>query len=220
MATKQVEQIRLGRQLRQEQILEEATRIIGELGYHGFSIQELARRCRITNAGLLYYFPSKDDLLLALLQHRVERDTAALAWLQDEVEARGRRTVGAVKLALRAVVQRSITQPEIVRFYAVLRGEALHHSHPAHSFFVQRINSSLETFTGMLSGQVTRARSKARQLLALMMGLEDQWLRGGQQLDLLKEWDLASNAILPEQEEQRAAAPQLAIRRKRAVRSR
>jgi AcrR family transcriptional regulator len=71
---------RLNAKLRQEQILEEATRSIAQSGYHGFSIQEVAERCRITNAGLLYYFGSKDQLLIALLQHRVSRDTAALAW--------------------------------------------------------------------------------------------------------------------------------------------
>jgi len=53
--------------LRREQILDETIRILGEQGYHGFTIQELAKRCGLSNAGLLYYFGSKDLLLIAVL---------------------------------------------------------------------------------------------------------------------------------------------------------
>jgi len=49
-------------EVRREQILEEAISILGRLGYHGFTIHELAERCGLSNAGLLYHFPSKDQL--------------------------------------------------------------------------------------------------------------------------------------------------------------
>ena len=53
--------------VRRSQIVDEAIRIIGEYGYYGFTVQALAERCQLSNAGLLHYFGNKDDLLLALL---------------------------------------------------------------------------------------------------------------------------------------------------------
>lgn len=55
-------------------ILDEAIQIIGEQGYRGSSINDLAKRCGLTTAGLLHHFGSKDGLLIALLEERDRRD--------------------------------------------------------------------------------------------------------------------------------------------------
>src|ERR1700741_2401727 len=68
--------------LRRKQFLAEAARIIGERGYFGFGLQELAERCRVTKAGLLHHFGSKDQLLVELLQERDRRDSILIASLQ------------------------------------------------------------------------------------------------------------------------------------------
>lgn len=189
---------RLSAELRQEQILEEATKFIAQRGYHGFSLQELAERCRITIAGLLYYFGSKDRLLIALLQHRVSRDTVALTWLRGESDTGKDSPLKSVVRSLHAIVERNVTQPEIVRFYAVMRAEALNRGHPAREFFISRETYHVRLYTKMLVvAHVPQPESTARQLLALMMGLEEQWLREDQSFDLLKEWDRGAAKLLP-----------------------
>jgi len=175
----------------------EATRIIAERGYLGFSLKELAHRCQLTNAGVLHYFPSKDDVLLALLQYRVSQDKAALAWLSREGKSPHDLTLPSVYNVLRSIMERSTTQPDIVRFYAVIRAEALHKNHPARKFFLLREAATLDIFEEMLAPHVRSARSKARQVAALMMGLEDQWLHEGQSFDLVKEWDRGAALLLP-----------------------
>ena len=47
---------------RRARILEAATEIIGVRGYHAFVLQDLAKRCGLTNGGLLYHFTSKEQL--------------------------------------------------------------------------------------------------------------------------------------------------------------
>ena len=61
-------------EVRREQILDEAIRIIGQRGYYGFTVQELAQRCGLTNGGLLYHFGSKEQLLIAVLEERNRRN--------------------------------------------------------------------------------------------------------------------------------------------------
>lgn len=51
-----------------EKIIELAMQFIRASGYHGFSYSDIATRLRIRNAAIHYYFPSKCDLGLAVLQ--------------------------------------------------------------------------------------------------------------------------------------------------------
>jgi AcrR family transcriptional regulator len=190
---------RLDPEVRREQILDEAIRIIGRRGYYGFSIQELAQRCQLTNAGLLYYFGSKDQLLIALLQDRDRRDAEAVAsvvGLAGHKSAHGKITLKTVFELLSAIVKRNTHQPELVRLYAVLRAEALNQEHPARDYFASREATTLDVFARMIAPHVAQPRSTARQLLAFMAGLEDQWLRAEQSFNLVAEWNRGVVKIL------------------------
>jgi AcrR family transcriptional regulator len=192
--------VRLDAALRREKILDEAILLVGRRGYHGFSIQELAQRCNLTNAGLLYYFGSKERLLIDLLESRDRRDAAAVSSMVGlKPSDGGRATVTFEKTVevLHAIVARNCTQPEIVRLYAVLQSEALDSAHPAHDYFVRREARVIEAFTKMLAPHVDRPRSTVRHLLGLLNGLEQQWLRANMAFDLVAEWDSAVAALLP-----------------------
>ena len=191
---------RLDGEVRREQILNEALRIIAERGYNGFSIQELANRCGLTNAGLLHYFGSKDRLLIALLEDRDRRDAeaiASIAGFAKEIKTPSELGLSTVVKLLRAIVERNCTQPEIVRLYAVLRAEALNKAHPARDYFITRDAATLGVFAWMVTAHVREPLSTARQLLALMGGLEEQWLRVNQGFDLVAEWDRGVAQLLP-----------------------
>lgn len=185
---------------RRDQILEETARIIGERGYHGFGIQELAQRCGLTKQGLLHYFPSKDQMLIAMLRDRDRQDQLAVTALTDlalphpgtEPPSRAR-----IVAALHAIVERNSMRPAIVRLYAMLRGEALNPDHPAHAHFRAWETATLDRFTQILAGHSPAPRSTARQLFALMTGLELQWLRDDLAFDMIAEWERGVAGLLP-----------------------
>ena len=52
---------------RRAQLLAQTLRIVGERGYYGFGLQELADRCGLTKPGLLHHFGTKEQLLIAVL---------------------------------------------------------------------------------------------------------------------------------------------------------
>lgn len=94
---------------------------------------------------------------------------------------------------------RNSTQPELVRLYTVLRSEALYREHPAHEYFRARDQRTVDAFTSMVAGLglADEPRSTARQLLAAMGGLEEQWLRFPDEFNLVTEWDRVAAKILP-----------------------
>jgi hypothetical protein len=98
----------------------------------------------------------------------------------------------------RAIIERSVAQPEIMRLYAVLQAEALNHAHPAHDYFLGREAMVLDRFSEMLEPHIAEPRIVARQLLALLDGLAQQWLRVDGAFDLIAAWDVAIANIFPE----------------------
>jgi AcrR family transcriptional regulator len=193
---------------RRAQILDEATRLIGQRGYYGFGIRELAQRCQLTDPGLLHYFGTKEKLLIALLEDRDRRDAAfvmARAGVVREGEEEPKLTLQQALDLLHATVVRNNTQPEILRLFVVLQAEAMNASHPAHDFFMARHATALDAFTRTVAGHVPQPRSTALQLISLMSGLEQEWLRSDQGFDLVAEWDRAIALILPSPEPPRRA---------------
>lgn len=191
---------RLNPQVRRQLILDEAMLLIGRRGYYGFRIQELARHCRLTDAGLLYYFGSKEGLLIALLEDRDRRSAMAVEAVIGPPLADwqiARLTLDDIRRTFHAIVIENVRRPEIVRLFTVLQVEALDPSHPAHDYFVARQTRVIDNYARMLAHLVPQPISTARQLSGLMRGLEQQWLECGRGFDLAAEWDRAAALLLP-----------------------
>lgn len=180
-------------EVRRAQILDAAIRIVGERGYHGFTVQKLAKRCGVTNGALLYYFSSKEQLLVAVLEEHDLRMTEAVV---DEAQ-RSDSSRAAVLELLQAIVARAAAQPELTRLYAVLQQEALDPAHPAHAYFEKRERLVLETFARIVAPHAADPPAAARELFAMIEGLEQRWLRAGQAFDLVAAWDHAVAKLLP-----------------------
>jgi AcrR family transcriptional regulator len=198
-------------ELRRQQILDEAIRLIGQLGYHGFTVHELASKCGLTKGGLLHYFGSKEQLLVAMLE---ERDRREAVIIPSDVNFQA-QTAGAAEYSRETVLQvfhaiaaRSAAQPELLRLLVVLQAEALNREHPAHRYFQRRQAMVLNEFAAMLAGHARDPREAARSVFALLDGLEQQWLRAGGEFDLVACCDAAIALLLPPVE---AAAPFLAV---------
>jgi len=181
---------------RRRQIIEVTTRLIAERGFWGLSMQDVADECGVTVPGLLHHVGSKDGLLVAVLDHRDAADADALV---AELGSGAPPPSGVDGVGLRrlcaALVRRNAGQPEIVRLFAVLEAESLAPCHPAHLYFAARQERTLEMFTALAVGVSDRPGSLARQVMALMDGLQIQWLRDPGGTDLVTEWEAVAETL-------------------------
>ncbi|MDN4481381.1 TetR/AcrR family transcriptional regulator [Demequina muriae] len=160
------------------QILDAAMRQFAVSGYRGSSLRDIAASAGLTHPGLLYHFPTKASLLSAVLEYR------------DRVDSQDRPVRGELGLdALRSMVasaRHNETQRGIVELFAVLSAEATGTDHPAHEYFARRYATLLARVTSAY--EVARDEGALRpgidpsaaasQLVALMDGLQVQWLMG------------------------------------------
>lgn len=161
------------------EILDQAMSLFGEVGYRGASLRVIATRCGISHPGLLHHFPTKGSLLLAVLEHRDEVDGAWLSVDGPTGVDRLRRLIGLAAL--------NAERRGIVELFTVLAAEATSADHPAHAYFVERYRDSVMT-TAVSYAQAREAGAlrdgiapdeAAQQLIALMDGLQTQWLLSG-----------------------------------------
>jgi AcrR family transcriptional regulator len=176
---------------RREQLLDAATTLIAERGYWGLSLQDVADACGITLPGVLHHVGSKDGLLVAVLERRDRLDEAALAGHLAESAGAG-RTPDLADVC-DALVARNARQREIVRLYAVLEAESLTPDHPAHDFFAERQRRTLALMSRWQPPDGD-AEALARHVLAVLDGLQLQWLRDPE-LDLLATWRAVSRQL-------------------------
>ncbi len=200
MTTAVRERVREDPAVRRQQIIDEAMRVIGQHGFNGFTIQLLATRCGISNAGLLYYFGSKDQLLIALLGEVERLETLAMAPLTEAA----RRCVApawesrAARLGLlRTIIERFPDRREIGRFTVILQIEAIDPTHPAHGWFQQRRRAAQALFEEMVTGLALDPQVTTRLLYSLMNGLLQQWLHEDRTFDLLAAWDEGVGRLVP-----------------------
>ncbi|GAA4015727.1 TetR/AcrR family transcriptional regulator [Streptomyces marokkonensis] len=170
-------------------ILDSATELFSRSGYNSVSLREIAAHAGLTHAGLLHHFPGKEPLLLEVLSRRDEDDAASLfpGLLGSDpappVAAAGPSAAERLN-RLVAVVGRNSRTPGLVALYAKLSAEASEPGHPARTYFVRRYQL-LRAEIGALLGELFESYEPsvaadpdavAQQLLALMDGLQTQWL--------------------------------------------
>ncbi|ROQ38660.1 TetR family transcriptional regulator [Frondihabitans sp. PhB188] len=169
---------------RRREILMAGFAVFASSGYRSGSIREISDRVGMSQAGLLHHFPSKSDLLAGVLELR---DEDARSRVPLDVDA-GIETIR----GLAELTDYNATIRGLVELHCVLSAEATSAEHPAHAYFVNRyqwsvgmVTTSLEVMqrTGQLVDGVDPAGS-ARALIALMDGLQVQWLLDSDSVDM------------------------------------
>jgi AcrR family transcriptional regulator len=160
---------------RREQVLEVAIDAFGAEGFRGATTADIATKVGLTEPGLLYHFPSKQQLLLSLLEERAAEIGKRLH----------ERTVDAgLVRGLLDLAQRHEADPRFIRLLLVLAAESINRDHPAHDWFVARYRRAREQWTsdiaheqgaGRLPADID-AQVAARLVLAILSGLELQHL--------------------------------------------
>lgn len=165
-----------------EHILATATEMFGEAGYRGSSLRDIAVRAGLTHPGVLYHFPTKEELLLEVLRRRDALDSVDSA-----------PTTGLDELnRLVALARENAERRGIIELFATLSAEATSPDHPAHEYFTQRyerVVDGVRAAYGQLSAEGclrdgVAPDAAARQWVALMDGLQIQWLLNPRDTDM------------------------------------
>ncbi|ARU52061.1 TetR family transcriptional regulator [Cellulosimicrobium cellulans] len=176
---------------RRQEILDVAAAAFATRGYHGASLAEIADEVGISAPAILHHFRTKEGLLTALLHARDAEDAddgdggparassrpQGLAYLDHLVET----------------VARNVERPGITQLYAVLSAESVTDGHPAQQWFRDRyvglralVERALEE--ALERGEVpagTDVEQSAAAIVAVMDGLQVQWLLDPDQVDMV-----------------------------------
>jgi AcrR family transcriptional regulator len=170
---------------RRREIVESATLVFSEVGFRAATMRQVAELSGIGHGALTRLFPSKEDLLVAVLDQRDRVDDERMR-LDDLTGIQAlRRLLGLVVL--------NVTRRRIVELFVILSAEATQPEHPAHGYFTERYQRLLggierayrrAAAEGTLKPGVEPPRA-AVQLMALMDGLQVQWLLSDCAMDMV-----------------------------------
>ncbi len=134
-------------------ILDEASTLFVQQGYHGLSMREIAEAAGVSKAGLYYHFEDKEELFLAILLHHIEQ----VGELVDQARAEGGGARAQVRRLLTAILLRMRGRQRFIRLAeqdaASLRPESLERMHAAYR---RRFHGPIEAMLadGMASGEL------------------------------------------------------------------
>lgn len=161
-----------------------ALELFSERGFNGASLRDIAASAGITHAGLLHHFDSKDQVLLFALQlwDRAER----VSFDSDEDSA----VTSFVKLI--SLMDLNSREPERIGVYIRISSDAVDTAHPAYQYFSRRYDyvvAHLESRFAQFMREHPDVPLKeppvlASELVALMDGLQMQWLLAKEKFDL------------------------------------
>ncbi|MFI1676638.1 TetR/AcrR family transcriptional regulator [Streptomyces sp. NPDC020607] len=162
---------------RRAEILRAAFEVIAERGYRGASLGAVAERVGLTQQGLLHHFPTKEALLVAVLEARDQWDAVPRGeWRLD---------------LLGALVEYNAMRPGIVQTFSALLGESVTDGHPARGFFTTRYGAVRENFAAVLRAEYgdrlpggLTPEAAAPLMVAVMDGLQYQWLLAPDAVDM------------------------------------
>lgn len=164
-------------------------------GYNNASLQEIADRAGLTQAGVLHYFRSKALLLTSVLELRDETDIEQLG--PD-------RPQGLDFLHhLVDTAHRNAEREGIVRLYTVLSAESVTDDHPAQTYFGDRyaglrafVADALREACDLPAHDDARAEHAANAIIAVMDGLQVQWLLTPDSVNMAASTDLVVTSLL------------------------
>jgi len=155
------------------EILTTALELVAQQGFRRTSIKDIADAVGLTQAGLLHYFDSKDELWVEVLRRRDEVDNTT-DWHAPDPAA-----------LLAAIVRHNTEVPGLVQMFVNLSAAAATDpEHPAHEYFRQRYDNSRRTlaadFRAMQEDGRLRPDVDPEQLTSVLLAVSDgmqiQWL--------------------------------------------
>lgn len=162
---------------RRRRIVEIAVEVFGARGFRGATLQEVAVRAGGSPAAILKLFGSKEQLLIAVLEHWDTQTAAVIG-----ADRRGLDLLEGFRDLMRYHEQ----HPGLLQLYITMAAESATEGHPARDFMRRRYEHTLETMRLLFKDAVAASSigpmsasaiaAEAVTLLAVMDGLELQYL--------------------------------------------
>lgn len=168
---------------RRDAIVRAAHAVFAAQGYVGGSLQDVADRVGMSQTSLLHYFPTKRELLLAVLNWR------------DTITGDGQTPPVPDENFTDSILRQARFNedvPGVVELYSVLCAESLTDDHPGRDYFSRRFATLRGTYraefirlaeAGRLHDGVDPERAAA-SLIALWDGIQTQWLLDRRGIDM------------------------------------
>ncbi len=169
-----------------------ALEVFAEQGYRGGSLVAVARRVGLSDAGIIHHFPSKEHLLMEVLQLCEAEDRAWVRAVTADDRVDGVPAMPWPDRVLEAG-RRMVSRPEVARLAATLAVESVQPDHPAHGWFRDRHRRFRQEITDGLRAEQRLGHIPpdadpdlfAAHLLAILVGLQNQWLLDPEGIDLV-----------------------------------
>ena len=148
------------------------------MGYSKTSLAEVAREVGLTTPGLTHHFPSKQHLLLAIAERRLDVATELARSAPPDSDG-----LGPLRLMLR-IAETFAAQPALVELFVLVAAESADPSSTAHSLYAERYDRVIDELAASFRDGVDRGwlradvdyQGVARECVALADGLQLQWV--------------------------------------------
>ncbi len=178
---------------KREAILDAALEVFGEVGLHGASLREIASRVGVSHQSLMHYFPTKNELLMAVLRRRDER-------LRRHFDDASGMSIS----ELIALAEDNVGMPGVIELYNMASAEATNTEHPAHAYYAEFYESIIASNARYLRRAADRGllregwtpESAARAILGMMDGLQLQWLYDRDDVHVAESLKLLVSALI------------------------
>ena len=184
---------------RTNEILEAATKLLGEYGFQGTTLARVADLVGLTEPGVLHYFPSKVHLLQGVLEYHEQKEAETyLSEIGDE-----KKNPAELFTLLEELVTDNEKIPDLIQLFVVLVSESIRDDHPSHDYFVNRYRRGREMyikqFFNLLDPPIRSdvdLNELAALIMAVMDGLQLQWLLDPAKVDMVSTFKLFSKIIV------------------------
>jgi AcrR family transcriptional regulator len=169
---------------RRQQIVDAAVEVFSASGYRKGSLRDVAEKAGLSQAGLLHHYRSKEDLLQAVLTWR---DDVSRRVMGDPLPQGTDFLRAIVRLA-----EYNAGTPDLVELHVIVSAEGTAADHPLRGYFVDRYAYLFDHVSGAFERAADQGQlrpgvdcaSASRALIALMDGLQVQWLLNRDGVDM------------------------------------
>lgn len=189
---------------RRHEIIAAATDVMSERGYYGSTLQEIADRAQISQAGLIKYVKNKEGLLRLVLDD-YDSNNQADRYLNEKLAQSPEdlaRNPPLMPAWYRAIAREAVRRPKQTRLYTMLRAEGIDPKHPAHAYYAGR-GERLREWVASIPWKLPEEYRTPKQVEYLSMavgsamdGLELRWF-GEPDIDFLGTWAIFEDIFFP-----------------------
>ena len=193
--------IRKSPEERKREIVAAASRLIGEKGYYGTSLKDIADAIGMSQPGLLHYIGNKERLLSLLVTDNYDQEGTPEDFSKSGLPGSDPEGMN-FPAYLRFLVRYNAQRRSMLQLYMVLESEGFSPEHPLHDYFEERPNLVWEHYSQYRwnippeVGGWGNMRQTVRMCLEAMDGIQLRWMRKPP-VDLYDEWLSFERIIFP-----------------------